>query len=194
MATSDTTKPAGRSSNGTPLFRRVCSGCGAVSLVDSRRLEKKCSPCAMKDRRTHGLASGGSPHPLYKLLKNIDARCRYPSATHYAYYGGRGIRVCQEWRDDPAAFVKWAEDHDWRPGLEVDRIDVDGDYGPENCRLVSHKVNSQRTRRIKTTPDQARTVKQHLADGASVTDAAAKAGVPYMTAWHIKNSGTWSNV
>lgn len=56
----------------------------------------------MAKRRTHGL----SGHPLYKLLNNMIARCTYPSATHYAYYGGRGIAVCDEWRTNPAAWPR----------------------------------------------------------------------------------------
>lgn len=189
MAANIPSKPDARSANGTPLFKRACPDCGAVSLVDRRKLGKRCPPCAMKDRATHGL----STHPLYKLLKSIEGRCRYPSATNYAYYGGRGIKLCREWAENPPAFVEWVLSNGWRPGLEVDRIDVDGDYSPENCRLLTHKENSQRTRRIKTTPEQAARVKELLRTGASVKKCAASVGVPYMTAWHIKNSGTWSN-
>lgn len=189
MAANIPSKPDARSANGTPLYRKVCAGCGAERLVDKRRIGKKCNPCALKDRATHGL----SKHPLYRKLNNLRARCEYQSATNYQYYGGRGIGVCREWVENPAAFVEWVLSNGWRPGLEVDRIDVDGDYSPENCRLLTHKENSQRTRRIKTTPEQAARVKELLHAGASVKECAATVDVPYMTAWHIKNSGTWSN-
>jgi hypothetical protein len=149
----------------------------------------------MKGRRTHGLAARGALHPLYRLLQNIKARCMHPSATNYAYYGGRGIRVCEEWAASPERFVTWAEAHGWRPGLDIDRIDADGDYTPDNCRFISHRENSQRTRRIRTTPDQVRLVRAALAGGATVKAAATLAGVTYMVAWHICNSpGVWNNV
>lgn len=179
-----------RSENGTPLYRRVCAECGTVSFVDKRRVGKLCHPCANRARQTHGLCADGSMHPLYRLLKNMEARCRYPSASHYEYYGGRGISVCREWLEDPHLFVGWAEANGWKPGMEIDRIDVDGNYCPENCRFVTHRQNSQLTRRISTTPEQALRARELLRDGATVKTAARGAGVSYMVAWHIKNSSS----
>ncbi len=183
-----------RSSNGTPLYRKVCA-CGAVSIVDKRKLGKPCLPCANRARSTHGLAARGRTDPLYQLLKNMEARCRYPSVTYYRYYGGRGITVCREWLDDPRAFVAWATANNWKQGMEIDRIDPDGNYCPENCRIVTHQENSQRTRRIHTRPDQVQRVRASFRAGLSVKAAARAAGVSYMVAWHIKKSpGVWSNV
>ena len=184
-----------RSSNGTPMFEKRCPECGAITLVDKRRLLKPCHPCAMRARRTHGLSAGGGLHPIYRLFNGIKARCYSPSATNYAYYGGRGIAVFQEWLDSPALFVAWAEAQGWRPDLEIDRIDVDGDYCPANCRFITHRENSQRTRRISTTPGKVLLVRAALDSGATVADAAKQAGVTYMVAWHIRNSpGVWANV
>jgi hypothetical protein len=150
--------------------------------------------CAAATRKTHGLTSG-TWHPLYKVLSGIIGRCTYPSATNYEYYGGRGIDVCKTWRDDPQSFVSWAERQGWKQGLEVDRIDSDGHYSPENCRLISHQENSQRTRRIKTKPEQVIEVRKALDAGLGLKAAASQAGVTYMVAWHIKNSpGVWSNI
>ena len=179
-----------RSASGTPLYEKACSACGRISLVDKRKLGKLCLSCANKARATHGL----SGHHLFKVLLGIKARCTYPSATGYAYYGGRGIKLCPEWAEHPGRFVDWAEARGWRKGLEVDRLNPDGDYSPENCRLLDHRQNSQRTRRIKTTLAQASEVKMLLRDGATIKDAAARSGVTYMAAWHIKNSpGAWEN-
>jgi hypothetical protein len=184
-----------RSSNGTPLFRRVCRICGAVAIVDRRRINKRCHRCAMTAKRTHGLASGGHLHPLYRLLHGMVIRCEQPRTMNYKYYGGRGVSVCAEWRQNPAAFVAWAMAHGWSSGLEIDRLDVDGDYAPDNCRFINHRENSQRTRRIKTTPQQVQQVRSALVSGLTLKQAAAQAGVTYMVAWHIKNSpGVWSNV
>lgn len=191
MAKSASLCPAGRTSNGTPLFRRACRGCGAVSLVDSRKLDKCCMACSNRSRSTHGL----SKHPLYKKLKNIEVRCRYESASNYEYYGRRGVSVCQEWLSDPAVFVAWAEARGWKKGLEIDRIDPDGNYEPGNCRVLSHRENSQRTRRITTSHDQVRSVRAALQAGASIRAAATSAGVSYAVAYHIKNTpDVWSNV
>jgi hypothetical protein len=183
-----------RSSNGTPLYERRCRECGNVAVVDSRKLELLCAQCAAKARRTHGLSAGGKIHPLYRLLLCIKARCTQPSATNFKYYGGRGIKVCDEWLDNPPQFVEWATANGWQRGMELDRIDVDGPYSPDNCRFVTHRQNSQTTRRIKTTEGQAAHVRRLLADGSNIKDAARLAGVTYMVAWHIKNSpDVWSN-
>lgn len=182
--------PAARSPNGTPLFENPCPDCGAPRLSDRRRLGKPCGACSNKRRATHGLVG----HPLYKLLQGMRVRCEYPSATNYAYYGGRGIRVCAEWRDDPASFVAWAEANGYRPGLEVDRIDANGDYEPDNCRFVSHAKNSRRRRNARCTEAQAAMASQLLGRGLSVSAAAKEAGIPYMSAWHIAKGNTWRNV
>lgn len=183
-----------RDARGTALYEKSCNSCGKISIVDRRRLNCLCTACAGAKRKTHGLTSGAK-HPLYKVLNGMIVRCTYPSATHYKYYGGRGIDVCQTWREDPQSFVSWAESQGWIKGLEVDRINPDGNYSPENCRIITHRENSQKTRRIKTKPEQVTEVRKALASGMSLNHAAQSAGVSYMVAWHIKNTpGVWCNV
>lgn len=128
------------------LYESACPDCGRVAVVGKRDVGNCCRPCANKKRKTHGLSSQDAPHPLYRILKSAEARCRYPATKDYQWYGGRGISVCEEWRRDPAAFVSWAIANGWRRGLDIDRIDVDGNYCPENCRFVSHAVNCQNKR------------------------------------------------
>lgn len=176
-----------RSSNGTPLFRNPCPDCSTVRLSDRRRLGKPCMSCANKRRSTHGLCG----HPLFKLLMGVRVRCEQPSATNYTYYGGRGIVICDEWRNNPAAFVAWAKENGYRPGLELDRRDTDGPYAPWNCQFITHVRNSQKRRNARCDLDRAAAVKAVLRGGASVRDAAASAGVPYMVAWHISKGNTW---
>jgi hypothetical protein len=91
----------------------------------------------------HGYRS--SPH--YTRWICLNQRCYNPKDPRYADYGGRGIRVCKEWRRraGPKAFCDWAEQH-YQPGLVLDRIDFNDDYKPSNCRFVTHK-ESVRNRR-----------------------------------------------
>lgn len=74
------------------------------------------------------------------------SRCYREMATGYRYYGGRGIRVCEEWRDESAAFLGWGLSSGYALGLTLDRIDPDRDYSPDNCRWVPRSVNSARAR------------------------------------------------
>lgn len=179
--------PDARSPNGTPLFRNACPDCGVVRLSDRRRIGKPCMGCANRRRATHGLTN----HPLYRKLKNIVVRCTYPSASNYVYYGGRGIRVCDEWAKDPAVFVAWAESSGYAPGLEIDRIDPDGDYEPGNCRWVTHAANSRKRRNARCDERKAADVRAALAAGHSLTTAARAVEVPVMVAWHISKGNTW---
>ena len=176
-----------RSANGTPLYLSPCPDCGVERLNDKRWVGSLCRACSGVRRAKHGL----SAHPLYRLLKNIESRCNYPSATHYEYYGGRGIKVCREWSENPASFVQWAESAGWQKGLEIDRIDNDGDYSPENCQCISHLENMRKRADVKCTPEKAEAIAKAINAGASVGSAANDAGVPYMVAWHIKSGKTW---
>jgi len=79
-------------------------------------------------------------------LNAMKQRCYDPKQTNYSSYGGRGITVCQEWFDDTDAFVNWALANGFKRGLEIDRIDNDGSYSPENCRWVTHSQQMRNTR------------------------------------------------
>jgi hypothetical protein len=75
------------------------------------------------------------------VWNNMIARCYHEKSNRYARYGGRGVGVCAEWRASVHTFKKWALSHGWEYGLQLDRIDNDGDYSPENCHFVTPSVN-----------------------------------------------------
>ena len=85
-------------------------------------------------------------HPLEVVYRSMMQRCGHwkgcKNATTMRRYANRGIVVCEEWRGGFRAFEKWALAHGWRRGLQIDRIDNDGNYKPSNCRFVTPKQNS----------------------------------------------------
>lgn len=73
---------------------------------------------------------------LLSIRSNMMTRCYNPNASRYYCYGGRGITVCDEWRKSSEAFVQWGLDMGFKLGLSLERIDVDGNYTPENCTFI----------------------------------------------------------
>lgn len=92
---------------------------------------------------------------LYNVWQGMKARCYNINGIAYNCYGGRGITVCDEWKDNYPAFKKWAYENGYdedapKGACTLDRIDVDGNYCPENCRWVDRKAqaNNRRTNRL----------------------------------------------
>lgn len=112
-------------------------------------LTKSCGCFETKKRiethTTHGLYK----HPLYVVWKNMKQRCYNPNATRYSDWGGRGISVCDEWINDFQAFYDWAVENGYKKGLQLDRIDNDGNYEPTNCRFITLTKNIRNSRATK---------------------------------------------
>ena len=83
----------------------------------------------------HGMAKT----PLYRRWVNMRQRCNLTSSHEYKQYGGRGIKVCEEWNNDFIPFMEWALANGYEKGLTLDRINVDGNYEPTNCRWITIK-------------------------------------------------------
>lgn len=85
---------------------------------------------------------------LYNSFDAMHKRCYSPSRWEYDVYGGRGIRVCDEWRRNYPAFREWALAHGFRKGLTLDRIDGTGNYEPSNCRWATRQEQTYNTKSV----------------------------------------------
>jgi len=118
--------------------------CRAYTIING--VNKSCG-CAKKGvNKTHGLSKGC---PLYTVWYNIKRRCYDCKNSQYKYYGGKGIIMCQSWKNDFQIFYDWAIKNGWERGLEIDRINSNKGYNPSNCRCVTDLINQRNKPNIK---------------------------------------------
>ena len=129
---------------------------------------------------------GGSGTRLYRVWRNMKSRCNCPTASKYNLYGGRGIKVCDEWLSFDG-FQNWSLSNGYRDDLTIDRIDGGKNYYPENCRWVTPKVQGNNTSQNHKITYGERT--QTLAQWAD------ELGIPYKTVserirrkWDVKKA------
>jgi len=132
--------------NGDALWNCVCD-CGSEFVAGGSHIKNgDTSSCGCLRREIH-TKHNGSHLPEYAVWEGIIQRCTNPNSTFYEYYGGRGITVCDRWRD----FGNFFEDMGERPDkLTIDRIDGNGNYEPGNCRWASRKDQVHHLRKFKT--------------------------------------------
>jgi hypothetical protein len=142
----------------------------------------------------HGLTDGKSyRHPVYTAWQNMKARCLRPNNAKYHRYGGRGIKICDEWLDC-ATFASWAFANGWAPGLTIDRKNNDGNYEPSNCHWISKGRNSRKKSTTKLTYARAREIFNRATAGEPHSDLAAEFEVCDGTIWFIANQMTWNHI
>ena len=102
-----------------------------------------CFSCVCKIRPTSfkTTQNGLSAHPIYRSWSAMRRRCYYEKNDNYKWYGGKGVSICEEWKDNFLNFFEWSVKNNWKDGLEIDRINSNGNYDPTNCRWITHKEN-----------------------------------------------------
>lgn len=140
------------------IFCRCKCRCGTIKDIDKSSLTtNRTKSCGCYNRqRLHETHTKGNftNTRLYHTWENMKARCYNPKHPEYKNYGDRGIKVCDEWKQDFLKFREWALNNGWNEEhskleISLDRIDVNGNYEPSNCRWSTYdiQVNNQRRSR-----------------------------------------------
>ena len=133
--------------DGVKLFLCSCDCGKSIKLTESLLLDNKVRSCGCLRIRSkirkinRKTVSKYVEDQLYKTWVSMKSRCYTPSQSEYNRYGGRNISVCREWRTHFPKFKSFCLQNGWKPGLEIDRINTNGSYSPDNCRFVEHYVN-----------------------------------------------------
>lgn len=132
--------------------------CGCEQKENLKRIGFQNMPDLRMDTTKHHKSNTR----LYRIWRGMKERCNNPNSNAYSNYGGRGIKVCDEWKNDFEVFYSWAITNGYSDNLSIDRIDVNGNYEPSNCRWADTKTqcNNMRTNKYFTINSTTKTMKQ----------------------------------
>ena len=183
---------------GDPLYKKVkyneckIEGCErpfhakGLCKMHHKRYKKHGDPTTLK-HESHNMRYS----PEYRVWQGMKDRCFNYKSTFYYRYGGRGITVCERWKN---SFISFYEDMGERPfdGYDLDRIDNDGDYEPDNCRWISHLENCRNSTQTKLRKVDAQDIKNNK-NNYSVKYLSLLYGVSENAIYSIKNGRTWGD-
>lgn len=181
---------AANNKNGDPAWHCVCD-CGTEKVVSgsaSRQGHTRSCSCLRRELNStlrppvhekHGQAGAGAATKEYRAWQSMKARCYTESTRAFHRYGGRGIRVCDRWRDDFVAF--FADLGPCPPGRSLDRVDNDGDYEPGNVRWASCAVQARNRSNNHFI--------EYAGEKLTLTDWARRLGVSDSTLWYRLKQG-----
>lgn len=185
-------RPSNKYRQKTWLCRCECGNELVVPTLSLNTGNTRSCGCYQKERSselrlTHGL----SKTRIYGIWNAMVNRCHNPKDNNWGYYGGKGISVCEEWRNDIHSFISWAESNGYRSDLTIDRKDGQRDYCPENCRWTTMEEQAQNKSNTRFTPEDISNIRE---DPRSLREIAEDYNVSITGISNIKAKKRWRNI
>lgn len=174
--------------NGNSYWKCRCD-CGNEPIINGGLLKlghtKSCG-CLNREEKTKRIIKQSTTHNssrtrLYNIWKKMKQRCYNSNHTYYRDYGGRGILMCDEWKNDFVAFRDWAMENGYADELTIDRIDNNKGYSSDNCRWVDKK-SQQRNKRNNV-------YVEYEGEEKTLSEVAELLGMDNGTLWHRYKAG-----
>lgn len=139
--------------------------------------------------KTHGMTGTR----IYKMWHNMRSRCKNPNASKYYLYGGKGIKVCNEWKNSFINFYNWATKNGYKDNLTIDRIDSNKNYEPNNCKFSTYEEQNSHLKStiLITFNNETHTIK----DWSKITKISVNClSARYLRDWSIKRMLTTKTI
>lgn len=163
----------------------VCSRSVLKSSGDARN-HPRCNSCK-------GVKHGGHSDPRYDIWYGMMSRCTKRFHASARYYFAKGISVCRDWQTFDG-FMRWDKFSEWSPGLQLDRIDSENGYNPQNCRWVTATENVRNRDCVKLCPESVRAIRMLYWSGLTCLQIAGIFGISKSHVNDVVNFKKWSDV
>lgn len=166
-----------------PIKWECLCDCGNITVVDGRHLQsggtKSCGCLSHHGNPKHNKSNTR----VYRIYAKIKRRCFVKDDPAYPRYGGRGITMCDEWKNSFEAFYEWAYNNGYSDDLSIDRIDNDGNYSPENCRWADDVMQANNKRNNKRY--------EYMGETHTIPEWGRKMKIPYKTLYYRITVSKW---
>jgi hypothetical protein len=179
--------------------KQICTKCCSEKSTDQFHRDKNtktglryiCKSCAVIASKSAFTARNSSTDGLEGVWRAMKQRCSDPKHKSYARYGDRGIMVCDQWVNSLDAFIEWARKNGYVRGLQLDRIDNDRGYCPENCQWITPVENSRKSTATRLSVSEAEEIRMLVSKGVKQSEIAKRFSVDPSTISVLNSGKTW---